>query len=100
VDVRSFFHLCFVVYVDRQERGRDEGYIGRNRVFSKRGQRMFNEDKAQPRIKWSCDEETFEKKEGEKIVTHTVDSYFRIIYDTPIRYPSMILRFGIRTSLL
>jgi hypothetical protein len=42
-----------------------------------------------PRIKWSCDEETFTKKMDDGEVSFDIAKYFLDIYDTVVQFPNM-----------
>ena len=54
----------------------------------KNGQRAFSKEKGGPKIKWSCDEETFVKKENGEDVTYNIAEYFSKIYDINLQYPN------------
>jgi hypothetical protein len=42
-----------------------------------------------PKLRWSCEDETFERKDGENTLTYTIQSYFENIYDVQIRFPNL-----------
>jgi hypothetical protein len=79
--------FCFV---DTKERGKSEKYTQRYRTRVSNQQRLGSKDpEATVKVKWSCDEETFEKKEGEGKLTLNVQTYFEKMYDVKIRYPHL-----------
>lgn len=51
--------------------------------FSKTGEPLG------PKIKWGCDEESFEKKEGDTTIEYNIATYFKDIYDVDIRFKNM-----------
>lgn len=78
----------------RRALGKSDQYIRDNRVhkveqtsmkakFAKTGEPLG------PKIKWGCDEESFEKKEGDKTIVYNIATYFKEIYDVDIRYTNM-----------
>jgi hypothetical protein len=48
---------------------------------------MYQKEETKRRILWGCDEEEFEKKGERK--KYNVGTYFKEIYDVPIRFPNM-----------
>lgn len=107
---KVIFNICYAKgqmwEQNTRAKGRDEGYIERNRNFYKPRVRMAppktdsfrrqhegnNEAEVptelpivKPRIKWSCADETFIKDGTE----YTVDAYFQEIYDVTINFPNM-----------
>eukprot|EP00934_Nitzschia_sp_Nitz4_P008004 Nitzschia sp. Nitz4//scaffold142_size57810//28581//32540//NITZ4_006496-RA/size57810-augustus-gene-0.23-mRNA-1//1//CDS//3329536391//7994//frame0 len=79
-----------------EKKKREAGYVERHRVFHKPQVRMVSpsnnrrgdDDQPEvekPRIKWSCDEETFERN-GKTV---NVAEYLEDVYDVKIRFPNM-----------